>query len=91
MIIPSHPINQKAACITSPVISPPDAHDPVIALCNEGDTLSFYFDSGAGSTTLYYPFFEKYKSQIHKDGHVKTIQFAGAGGTTKESIYSSRP
>ena len=64
-----------------------DRLDPVISLKTDDDTLCFHLDMGASTTDLYYAYFEKYKSQILKEGIIKTIQIGGAGGIQKKDVY----
>jgi len=61
--------------------------DPVISLQKGNDTLSFNFDMGATTTTLYYAYFEKYKSEIIKNGIRKKTRFGGAGGIQTKDTY----
>jgi len=56
-------------------------------LKTDDDTLCFHLDMGASTTDLYYAYFEKYKSQILKEGIIKTIQIGGAGGIQKKDVY----
>ena len=65
-----------------------DGLDPVISLLTGKDTLLFNFDLGATTSDLYYGYFEKYKQQILKEGHKKTIQLGGAGGIQKKVVYT---
>jgi len=64
-----------------------DALTPVIMVEYQNDTLSFHFDTGATSTSLYSLFFNKYKTEIIK--HCKKINqsFGGAGGYVKSEVY----
>ena len=62
-----------------------DGLDPVISLKTGNDTLSFHFDLGATSTELYAAYFNKYKSQIIKEGRIKTVEVGGAGGVQKKT------
>jgi hypothetical protein len=64
-----------------------DGLDPVISLVTGKDTLSFDFDLGAGTTNLFYAFYEKYKSTIIKEGLKKTIHLGGAGGFKEKQVY----
>ncbi len=65
-----------------------DGLDPVISLLTGKDTLLFNLDLGATTSDLYYGYFEKYKQQVLKDGHKKTIQLGGAGGIQKKVVYT---
>lgn len=53
---------------------------PVLACEYNGDTLSFNFDTGASSTTLYNSFFEKYKEQIESSYQPTSFSSASGGG-----------
>ncbi|MGH2564174.1 MAG: aspartyl protease family protein, partial [Ginsengibacter sp.] len=64
-----------------------DGLDPVISLLTGNDTLSFNLDLGASTSDFYYAFFEKNKSRIMKEGHLKTLQYGGAGGLQKKQVY----
>jgi hypothetical protein len=64
-----------------------DGYDPVISLIAFGDTLPFYFDSGASSSDLYSLFFKKYKSKVSKEGKVHNIQLGGAGGVIRTNVW----
>jgi hypothetical protein len=64
-----------------------DGLDPVLALKENGTTLPFYFDSGAGNSVLYSTYFRKYKSKILREGRIKKAQFGGAGGIRNENVY----
>ena len=65
-----------------------DRLDPVVSLLTGKDTLLFNFDLGATTSGFYYAYFEKYKGQILKEGHKKTIQLGGAGGIQKKVVYT---
>ncbi len=56
---------------------------PMIAVCYKNDTLNFGFDTGGSSTTLYSPFYHKYKSDID-DNYKKEVFNSTSGGGTKE-------
>jgi hypothetical protein len=64
-----------------------DASTTVLSLQTELDTLSFHFDLGAGSSTLYHHVFERYKQRILKTAKIKYIELGGAGGITKRKVY----
>ncbi len=64
-----------------------DHLDPVLFLRTDKDTLCFHFDLGASSSQLYSRYFEKYKLEILRQGHAKTVEFGGAGGIEKKSVY----
>jgi len=65
-----------------------DRLDPVVSLLTGKDTLLFNFDLGATTSNFYYAYFEKYKGQILKEGHKRTIQLGGAGGIQKKLVYT---
>ncbi len=64
-----------------------DELDPVVLLKTGHDTLPFNLDLGAGTTDLYYAFYQKYKSRIMKEGHQKEMHVAGAGGIQNKTVY----
>jgi len=53
---------------------------PVLQVFRGADTLRFTFDSGAMSTILYRPYFEKYKNEIEGKLEPVDIHLGGAGG-----------
>ncbi|MGV8016738.1 MAG: TIGR02281 family clan AA aspartic protease [Ignavibacteria bacterium] len=53
---------------------------PVIQAFRGADTLRFTFDSGAMSTILYRPYFEKYRNEIEGKLEQVDINLGGAGG-----------
>jgi len=56
---------------------------PMVAIHYNGDTINFSFDTGASTTTLYRPFYEKYKIEI--DSLFSIVDFtAGSGGGSKD-------
>ncbi len=61
--------------------------DPVLALSVGKDILPFLFDSGATTSTLYAPYFKRYKDEIVKTGKKKMMGFGGAGGMDKKEVY----
>lgn len=66
-----------------------DGLDLFIELKTDSSALPFYFDSGAGGTSVfYYNYFKKYKEKILKQGHLKVTHFGGAGGITKKDVYA---
>jgi predicted aspartyl protease len=51
-----------------------------------GDEI-YSFDSGAGSTILYKPYFDKHRSEIEKDYDLQAVSYAGAGGAITRDGY----
>ncbi|HEY4287834.1 MAG TPA: pepsin/retropepsin-like aspartic protease family protein [Puia sp.] len=64
-----------------------DGLDPVLALISDNDTLSFHFDTGAGTSTLYASYFQKYQASIQRSAIKKSQAFGGAGGVQKKDVY----
>ena len=64
-----------------------DGLDPVLALITEKDTLSFHFDTGAGTSILYAGYFHKYEGMIRQSAIKKSQSFGGAGGVEKKDVY----
>lgn len=54
---------------------------PVANFAVGKDSLPFRFDTGASSSVLYQPFFERYRSSILKNGKPYQLHSEGAGGT----------
>ena len=57
-----------------------DGFTPIIQVICENDTLSFVFDSGANTSTLYEPYLLKNKSEIEGNYTLTDITMGGAGG-----------
>ncbi|WP_431210953.1 aspartyl protease family protein [Puia sp. P3] len=64
-----------------------DGLDPVLALITEKDTLSYHFDTGAGTSILYAGYFHKYEGMIRQSAIKKSQSFGGAGGVEKKDVY----
>jgi hypothetical protein len=64
-----------------------DGLDPVLALVTEKDTLSFHFDTGAGTSILYAGYFQKYQTVVRQTAIKKSQSFGGAGGVEKKDVY----
>ena len=60
-----------------------DGLTPIIAVAYQGDDLSFGFDTGAKTTSLYAPFYRKYKEAIEKSEVSQTFTSASAGGVVE--------
>lgn len=60
---------------------------PVIAVQYKNDTLNFNFDTGASNTTLYKPFYDKYKTDIDSRYENKDFGAGSAGGIVKYNGY----
>lgn len=59
-----------------------DGFIPLVETIVNSDTLIFSFDTGARSTIMYFPYYEKYKTVIDSVYKMEDIKFAGAGGET---------
>ncbi|HRE40014.1 MAG TPA: retropepsin-like aspartic protease [Ignavibacteria bacterium] len=57
-----------------------DGFMPVIEVVYQNDSLDFTFDTGARTTLLYSPFYEKYKKFIDENYKLTQVKFGGAGG-----------
>ncbi|TWO34056.1 hypothetical protein E1J38_004590 [Seonamhaeicola sediminis] len=57
-----------------------DGLTPIIAIEYKKETLSFGFDTGARTTTLYAPFYRKYQDTIEKNYRSQTLKSGSAGG-----------
>jgi hypothetical protein len=64
-----------------------DGLDPVLALLSDKDTLSFHFDTGAGTSILYSGYFQKYQTMIKQSAIRKDESFGGAGGVQKKDVF----
>ncbi|MCC7159580.1 MAG: aspartyl protease family protein [Ignavibacteria bacterium] len=64
-----------------------DGFIPVINVVTGNDTLPFTFDTGARSTLLYKPYFEKFKADVTAKYKQEEIEVGGAGGTKKVKGY----
>ncbi len=54
---------------------------PILACEYEGDTLSFHFDTGASTTSLYSQFYKDYKEEIENNYELQTFASGSAGGS----------
>ncbi len=81
MEFPSHPTTRSWHNLAL------DHLDPVLFLRTDKDTLCFHFDLGASSSQLYSRYFDRYKMEILRQGHPKTVAFGGAGGIENKSVY----
>jgi len=64
-----------------------DGLTPIIAVNYKEDTLSFGFDTGARATTLYSPFYEKYKSEVDNNYELQKFKSSSAGGVIEFEGY----
>jgi len=53
---------------------------PVINVTRNNDSLIFTFDTGARKTSLYYKYYEKYKTFIDGNYEMEELEIEGAGG-----------
>ena len=64
-----------------------DGLTPIIAVQYQKDTLSFGFDTGARSTSLYAPFYRKYKNEVDRKYKPTTFNSGSAGGVVAFEGY----
>jgi predicted aspartyl protease len=60
---------------------------PIIAVNYKKDTLCFGFDTGARASTLYAPFYEKYKSEVDTNYESQKFKSGSAGGVIEFEGY----
>jgi len=64
-----------------------DGLRPIIAVKYKKDRLCFGFDTGARESTLYAPFYEKYRNEIEDNYEVETFKSSSAGGVLEFEGY----
>ncbi|WP_242156969.1 retropepsin-like aspartic protease [Aestuariivivens sediminis] len=64
-----------------------DGLTPIIAVNYKKDTLSFGFDTGARASTLYAPFYQKYKNQVDTNYELQKFKSSSAGGVIEFDGY----
>ncbi|WP_242132619.1 retropepsin-like aspartic protease [Aestuariivivens marinum] len=64
-----------------------DGLTPIIAVNYKKDTLSFGFDTGARVSTLYAPFYEKYKNEVDSNYELQKFKSGSAGGVIEFEGY----
>jgi Aspartyl protease len=64
-----------------------DGSTTVISVIQGSDTISFHFDTGATGSEFYSNYFNRYKSEITKNGKTDTVETGGAGGSVKTLDY----
>lgn len=64
-----------------------DGLTPIIAINYMNDTLSFGFDTGAKVSTLYSPFFERYKNEVENNYQPRKFKSGSAGGVIEFEGY----
>ncbi|MEJ2114219.1 MAG: retropepsin-like aspartic protease [Flavobacteriaceae bacterium] len=64
-----------------------DGLTPIIAVNYKKDTLSFGFDTGARASTLYAPFFERYKNEVETNYELQKFKSSSAGGVIEFEGY----
>ena len=64
-----------------------DGLTPIIAVNYKKDTLSFGFDTGARVSTLYAPFYEKYKNEVNSNYEPQKFKSGSAGGVIEFEGY----
>ncbi len=65
-----------------------DGLTPLIAGTYQRRSLTFSFDTGASSTSLYPPFFKAFESEITANGKPYTATVTGAGGSRKVNGFN---
>ena len=64
-----------------------DGLTPIIAVNYKKDTLSFGFDTGARASTLYAPFYERYKNEVDTNYESQKFKSSSAGGVIEFEGY----
>lgn len=64
-----------------------EGNNPVMQIVHSSDSLSFLFDSGANTTSLYVPYYDLYKKDIEGKYSLIDIVIGGAGGEKKYKGY----
>jgi len=64
-----------------------DGLTPIIAVNYKKDTLSFGFDTGARASTLYAPFYERYKNEVDTNYEPQKFKSGSAGGVIEFEGY----
>jgi len=64
-----------------------DGLTPIIAVNYKKDTLSFGFDTGARASTLYAPFYERYKNEVETNYESQKFKSSSAGGVIEFEGY----
>jgi tetratricopeptide (TPR) repeat protein len=60
-----------------------DELTPIISLTNGTDSLSFSFDTGANTSMLYLPYYNRYKTTFDSKYNITTCTVTGGGGQQK--------
>jgi predicted aspartyl protease len=81
LYIPAVPGNKKYRNLAV------EGFTPLVNIVYGKDSLIFSFDSGARTTALYCPFFNKYKEKISSKYELDEIELDGAGGKMKYKGY----
>ncbi|GAA4313682.1 hypothetical protein GCM10023143_24090 [Compostibacter hankyongensis] len=58
---------------------------PIADFTVQKDSLPFRFDTGAGSSVLYHPYFDRYRKEVVQNGAPYKLKTNGVGGTITES------
>jgi len=64
-----------------------DGSTTLISVIKGSDTISFHFDTGATGSEFYSNYFDRYKSEIIKNGKPDTVETGGVGGSVKTLDY----
>jgi len=64
-----------------------DGSTTLISVIQGSDTISFHFDTGATGSEFYSNYFDRYKSEIIKNGKPDTVETGGVGGSVKTLDY----
>ena len=67
-----------------------DDLDPLIRVRYRKDDLVCRLDTGAGHTTLYQPFYERYRERIESFGNHQTVEITGVGGMREIPVIRLR-
>jgi hypothetical protein len=67
-----------------------DDLEPLIRVRYRKDELVCRLDTGAGHTTLYQPFYERYRERIESFGDHVTVEVGGVGGMQKIPVFRLR-
>lgn len=63
---------------------------PIVKIEYQNKPLSFCFDTGARTSSLFMPFYKEYESFIKANYSVKNTEIAGAGSSKKFSVYEMK-
>lgn len=61
---------------------------PVIRVAVEGRNAICQFDTGAGRSSMYLPFYTRNRTWVEAAGQPDTVQFAGVGGERRMAVFA---